>query len=770
MNRSFKRFLSLLLTAVLLLSCMATTVFAEPAKKKVTVMLYLCGTDLESKNGQATRDLGKILNSKYNTDEITVIALAGGCASWRAGYSNRELTLLNVSGRRPQAIGTLPLASMGDAATLTSFINYCYENYPADTYVLDLWDHGGGPILGLMQDQLFENDLMSIHELVAALDNSACKKDPLDLLIMNACLMSSTEVGAKVAPYASYMVASEDSFFGFTYDWLTGMENDATILDTAKRLVDSSFQSNSQIITAQKATEKNSLAVIDLSKITAVEAAMDVYFPMVASQMNDDTFTRMSLQRYDSVSFGVTESGGFKGYDLVDLGDLVSKTQEVAPAEAEAVLTALDQAVVYCRSDNNNGCTGLTVYHPLNTKDLLESFVAIYNDLDFSEGYTNYMHRFVAHLTGTALAQWTNLHTGRVRADKAVRTLFTLELTDEQAAHYSDARFEALFRHEDGSYTLTFVNNDVALENNALTAEFSGHALYTVAADGSTLSPALDYSILDNGTYVIPAELTANGEEGQEGYTVQALVYCAAEDGKLIPGRVYIWDEAMKAYTGALQMSFADYDAIKLNIEHRQEKRNEEGTLLPFEQWDVVSTEAWESAIDESWSFALVDDTLDTANLCATFQIRDSQSNFYNSDLLTIKVSAAAAGATHVTYDDCDQIIIDECSIAVSGDQMMLNLSVKQIAEKETVYNIENMVINGAAVDAAASIYGSGENWGLLKDEMQYAIVPVSLANVNDAVLTSITFNLVCLDAATNEAIVTIPVEILLNYDLSSAN
>ena len=72
-------------------------------------------------------------------------------------------------------------------------------------------------------------------------------------------------------------------------------------------------------------------------------------------------------------------------------------------------------------------------------------------------------------------------------------------------------------------------------------------------------------------------------------------------------------------------------------------------------------------------------------------------------------------------------------------------------------------------MNATASIYGSGDNWGLLKDEMQYAMVPVSLADVADSVLTSITFNLSCVDAATNEAIVTIPVEILLNYDLSSA-
>lgn len=767
MFRSVKRILALLLSAALLLSCMATMAVAEPEKKKITVMIFMCGADLESQNGQATANLGEILRTNYNTDEINVIALAGGSRKWRSGYSSTELTLINVSGRRPTVITTFPLASMSEPDTLSLFLNYCYENYPAEQYVLNMWDHGGGPVRGLMQDYLFSGDLMSMPEFVSALDNSPFKDQPLDLLMLHACLMGSAEVGAMVAPYAQYMVSSEDSFFGFTFDFLKGMENDASIVDTAKRIVDSTHASNGATIARQNAIEKNAIALIDLSKMDEVVAAMDAYFPQVSAQMDNSTFTNMSAKRRDSATFGISESGGFSNYDLVDLGDLVGKTQEYAPAEGAALLAALNEAVLYCRNDNE-GCTGLTVYHPFSNKGDMEEFVGIYNGLGFSKGYTDYVHRFSATLTGTPLAKWTGLNTN-VRAEKAIRTLFTLELTDEQAAHYGDSRFEALYQHEDSTYTLTFVNNATVLENAALTAEFSGHALYAVAADGSTLSPAVDYSILENGTYVIPAELTQKGEDGQEDVTVQALVYCTLDGSKLTPGRVYIWDDTMKAYTGALQMSFADYDAIKLTIEHRQEKRNAEGTLLPFEQWDVVRTEAWESAIDESWSFALVDDTLDTAKLCATFQICDSQNNFYNSELLTIKAEAAAAGATRVTYDDCDQVIIEECTVVANGDQLMLTLNVKQIAEKETVYELRNLTINGAAVNATASIYGSGDNWGLVKDEVQYAMVPVSLADVADTVLTSITFELACLDAATNEVTVTIPVEILLNYDLSSA-
>ncbi|MBE5810537.1 MAG: hypothetical protein E7318_06315 [Clostridiales bacterium] len=766
MNRSFKRILAMILAAILLCSVF-TIAQAAPEKKKITVMLYMCGTDLESNNGQATRDLGSILNSRYNTDEINVIALAGGTFSWKSGYSSDALTVLNVSGRRPQVVTTLPLSSMGDPATLSTFIDYCHANYPAEQYVLNLWDHGGGPVRQLCIDQLFKSDGLTTTELVTALDNSVFKKNPVDLLLMHACLMSSAEISYAVAPYAKYMVASEDSFFGFTYDWLSGAES-TDIISSAKKLVDSTFQSNGDTIARQNESEKNSIALIDLSKIQALVKTMDAYFPLVESKLSIASFSRMSAQRRDSASFGTTESGGFKGYDLVDLGDLVSKTQEAAPKEAKAVLTALEEAVIYCRA-GNEGCTGLTVYHPFANKNYLEEFIAVYNELDFSAGYTDYMHRFASLLTSTPLAKWTDLRTDRMSAEKAIRTLFTMGLTQEQAEHYGDSRFEALLQHEDGTYTLAYVTNKTALEDGALTGEFGGIALYAVDQNGSALTPAIDYSVTENGLYVIPCELTKKGEEGVADYTAQALVYCAydAATGKLQPGRVYLWNEAMNAYNGSVALSFEEYDAVKLTVEHRQEKRNAEGTLLPFEQWDVVRSESWESAIDDTWTFQMLEDTIDTAKLFATFQIADSQNNLYNSELLGVKVQLAEGDVTRVTYDD-KLFVLDKCAVTINAGQLLLTVNLQNNTELETVYELGDVVLNGTAVDASATIYGSGDNWGLLQGETQYAMVPVSLASLTDPVLTSITFNLNCLDAATNESKGVVPVEILLHCDLSA--
>ena len=77
------------------------------------------------------------------------------------------------------------------------------------------------------------------------------------------------------------------------------------------------------------------------------------------------------------------------------------------------------------------------------------------------------------------------------------------------------------------------------------------------------------------------------------------------------------------------------------------------------------------------------------------------------------------------------------------------------------------MTVNGNAVDAAAEVVGSGENWGLLKDEEQLFYVILddqTLAGIDT--ITSITFDLTLLDAATEEAIGTVPVEVTLNLAL----
>ena len=257
----------------------------EPAAKKATVMIYLCGADLELKNGQGTKAMGEIGKIGFDTDQISVIALAGGTINWMKGYDTSRLTLLEVGGRHPAEAGTMELSSMGKGETLTTFLNYCHAQYPAEKYELILWDHGGGPNRGICFDMLFEDDSLSVNELADAIGQSVFAQKGIDIIAFNTCLTGSVEYACNLAPFAKYMVATEDSMYGLSYEWIGTLANDPTPLDTVQKIVDGTYRLNQERYTANQDSLINSVAAVDLDKISAVKEAMDAFFKELDRQI-----------------------------------------------------------------------------------------------------------------------------------------------------------------------------------------------------------------------------------------------------------------------------------------------------------------------------------------------------------------------------------------------------------------------------------------------------------------------------------------------------
>ena len=753
-----------LAAAMLLVS--AGPVRAEQTQKKDTIMIYMCGTDLEAMNAQGTGTISEILATQFNPDQVNVVLMLGGATHWSTGYSSEQLTLLEIGGRRPRSVGSMELASMGAPETLTSFMDFCYENYPAEHYDLVIWDHGGGPVYGVCQDAIF-GDTMDMYEVADALAASPAAQHPLDMMIFHACLMGSAEVANMIAPYATYMVATEDSQYGLSYDWLKDLENDPDVLSSAKRLVDSSFERNGAIIERQQASEINAVSVIELSKVQALIDAMDLFFDKVEGDLNDSTFTTMSNVRRDATAFGLGDSGNVSGFDLVDLGDLVNKLSDEDPDGASALIGALNDAVVYSAADRD-GCTGLTVYYPFLNKSQMADRMAIYKDLGFSGEYTDYIMNFSAILSGTPLADWIDLVTSLPAASKDNRTLFSLTLSDEQAQHFGQANLAVLLKGEDDTYRFTFQGSRAVLDETQLTGEFNGVAVYAVDGEGNLLSQELEYSLTADGKYLLPAVLVKKGEDGAEDITHQALITCAydPQTKELTPGTVQVWEETMGGYTTAYGSTLEDYDQITLTSASRKETRNENGTLLAFADWEIADENSWSSDLDGSWSFKVVNDTLDTTALYATFQVTDSQNNIYSSEPLAVKTDKQGTAEMRVSYDDMQLAVISSFSVQPVGDSLVLSADVQNIAATEAVIRLQALTINGEAFEETCEVYGSGENWGLMPEESQRLLLNVpgeKLAGTER--INGITFELALEDAASGEALGTVPVEVGLDIE-----
>lgn len=98
----------------------------------------------------------------------------------------------------------------GSPVTLFDFVTWCIEKYPAESYMLVLSGHGGGTEKGYLLRDEHPADALTMWEMQVALE--AIKEAhgvEIDILGMDACLMTMAEVSHQLKGLAKVMVGSE---------------------------------------------------------------------------------------------------------------------------------------------------------------------------------------------------------------------------------------------------------------------------------------------------------------------------------------------------------------------------------------------------------------------------------------------------------------------------------------------------------------------------------------------------------------------------------
>jgi hypothetical protein len=109
---------------------------------------------------------------------------------------------------------------------LADFIKWSKENYPADDYILILWNHGSGwyplddgpKMRGILSDDNMSYLAMSSFELAEALELSGVK---LKMLYFDACLMNMLEVLTEVKNGTEMVLASGHLVAGMGGDYVS---------------------------------------------------------------------------------------------------------------------------------------------------------------------------------------------------------------------------------------------------------------------------------------------------------------------------------------------------------------------------------------------------------------------------------------------------------------------------------------------------------------------------------------------------------------------
>ena len=109
-------------------------------ESRMTLMIYMVGSDLESRSGLATEDLQEIADSGVDTGAVNIVVCAGGTEKWRNDYVPADSnTIMHLGGDGFVVDEIQEASSMGDSSALTDFLDYCTDNYHTEEYALILW-------------------------------------------------------------------------------------------------------------------------------------------------------------------------------------------------------------------------------------------------------------------------------------------------------------------------------------------------------------------------------------------------------------------------------------------------------------------------------------------------------------------------------------------------------------------------------------------------------------------------------------------------------
>ena len=362
------------LFSLLLALCLAASAgpFIAPAaraqEREMTILAYVCGTDLESQEGEASGDIREMISSGIgNSSEAAVLVATGGSSRWqRYGISSRSVQYYRLGGGSPELIQDVGRRSMGDAATLADFLRFGISTAPARRYVLILWDHGGGPVFGLCNDENFGDDSLSLSELRTGLANGLGGVK-LDIIGFDCCLMNCVDLCADLYGIADYAVVSQElvSGTGLNYDeWMKPIADNPGISSQsiAMTIADTYVAENARGRSAGTAT----MSVIATDKMPAVMDAANAFSASLSSLMQTNLAGVVRL-RNQLTTFG--EFLDYDASDLVDVEDMCDAFSSLLPEESADLKNAARQAVCYNCTTNDIAAYahGLSFFLPYDT-------------------------------------------------------------------------------------------------------------------------------------------------------------------------------------------------------------------------------------------------------------------------------------------------------------------------------------------------------------------------------------------------------------------
>lgn len=244
--------------------------------------------------------------------------------------------------------------NMGAKATLKNFISYVFTNHPADHYLLDLWDHGGG-IMGACWDDT-DGDHLTFDEMDEAITEACTAAGKrIDILAFDACLVQLLELEYEIRESVDYMVASEETIPGYGYPY------DDVISSLCSNPSQSSLTYAIDMVNDYQASYSSSydttLSAVDIrsASINGLLYAFNLFTANISSLAISSPST-ISAARAVTQEFYYTEIIDLRDF-AAELGSRVPGTQ--MEAACNFLISKISSAVKNTQQHQNPGLTEL---------------------------------------------------------------------------------------------------------------------------------------------------------------------------------------------------------------------------------------------------------------------------------------------------------------------------------------------------------------------------------------------------------------------------
>ena len=359
-------------------------------KDTMTILVYMCGADLESENGMASSDLKEMVNASLS-DKVNVLVYTGGARKWKNNVVSAKVNQIYriKKGSLERLVENDGKDSMTSPKTLSRFIQYGAQNYPANRMVLIFWDHGGGSVSGYGYDERYsQGQTMTLAGINEALANGGVK---FDFIGFDTCLMSTVENGLMLESYADYMIASEESEPGVGWyytNWLNKVSKNTSMstVEIGKTIVDDFVE----VCNRQCRGQATTLSVTDLAELGAT-------VPKELREFSIETNELIQNKEYRKVAQARSQTREFATHARIDQIDLIHFAKNLGTAEAADLAKALQGAIKYNRTGGGiSNAYGLSIYFPYKQAGTVNKAVATYQAIGMEDEYVRCIQEFAS--------------------------------------------------------------------------------------------------------------------------------------------------------------------------------------------------------------------------------------------------------------------------------------------------------------------------------------------------------------------------------------